>query len=103
MATDGRANEPIGNVGSTAAFLKNPRAVWEAVAVGLLLLWRLLTSPVAPWLDWVVILAIFWIHLVILGKSRAWNLLTAGAVALLLGIHFRSQVPHLLQVLGVHP
>ncbi len=74
---------------------------WEAfVACSLLVLRAVTEDPSRWWRDWVIVLAAYWAYASCRSDSREWPVVTATAMAYLLGIHILGQVPHVLAVLG---
>jgi hypothetical protein len=69
-----------------------------------LLLWRLFaTPPQRLWRDWMVVLSLYWIGSLFRSEKPSWPIVTATAMAYLLGIAVLGQLPHALAVLGVGP
>ena len=76
----------------------------ELVAPAGILIWRLLSVPVADlWRDWVSILSVYWIGTLLAGNSRTWEKSTVVVACFLLGTYVSGQLPHTCRLLGLLP
>lgn len=79
-----------------------PAVFWEVLAASVVLVWRVLRSPLAEaWSDWVVILSVYWIFTALASETKAWRLVTVATMLVLFALYASIQIPLALEVLRV--
>lgn len=86
-----------------ASLLKTPvapRQVAEILGAVAVILWRIVTCPAGGfWIDWITLLAVYWVAAVALEGKRALAPVTAAFVALLMGLYLWGHAPHAVEFL----
>jgi hypothetical protein len=72
----------------------------ELAAILVLLLWRVAIFPPAVWWrDWLTLLLIYWAASLFASRSRAWPMVTLGAMGFLLGVYLLGNFAFTLSLL----
>ena len=79
---------------------RRPRRAWEALVPLVVLVLRLaFATRQPPYLDWMVVLSVYWVLHVFLSRSRAMTAITAATMVALFAIYLSRELPLVLDTL----